>query len=827
MVIGPYKLLEQIGEGGMGLVFVAEQQRPVRRKVAFKVIKPGMDTRQVVARFEAERQALAMMDHPNIAKVLDGGETASGRPYFVMELVKGVPITDYCDGNRVPVRERLGLFLDVCRAVQHAHQKAIIHRDLKPSNVLVVSHDGTPVVKVIDFGVAKATGGRLTDKTVYTHFAQLIGTLEYMSPEQAGQSGLDVDTRSDIYALGVLLYELLTGTTPFDRERLRAAGPDELRRILRGEEPPPPSTRLSTLGPEAAATVSTNRRSEPRPLRRLVRGELDWVVMKALEKDRGRRYETAGAFAADVQRHLADEPVEARPPSTAYRLGKFLKRNKGPAAAAGLVLLALVGGIAGTSMGMLRADRALAAEAGQRARAERARDRAREALDAMTSSVTGDSLTTQTAVSDEQKKFLREVLTYYQEFAGEKADDEKARSRTAHAAHRVGLIEYRLGRLEEAASAFRLARDGFAQLVADFPAVPGYRQNLATSHGNLGVVLSHLGKGAEAERECRRALALYERLAADSPAVPKYRQELASSHYNLARLLHGLGKLPEAERHLRGALALYEKLAADSPAVPQYRRELAISHNRLGVLLSDLGKRKEAGQHHRRALALDQKLAADSPAVPEYRLGLAISHNALGIMLAGVGKVSGAEQHYRRALALLDRLAADFPSAPEHHHYLANCHNNLGVLLKDLGKGAEAEREYRQALALFAKLAADFPTVPKYRRRLAGSHRCLGTLLRGLGKLAEAEPHYRRALALDVKLVADSPNVPDYRHDLAHSHNGLGVLLDSLGKGPEAGRHLRRALALVDKLAADSPAVPEYRLGLASSHNNMGKMLER
>ena len=291
-VFGPYKLLEQIGEGGFGVVFMAEQQQPVRRKVALKVLKPGMDTRQVIARFEAERQALALMDHPNIARVFDGGETPTGRPYFVMELVRGIPITDFCDQNHLTIRERLELFVNVCQAVQHAHQKGIIHRDIKPSNVLVTLHDGTPVVKVIDFGIAKATGQQLTDKTLFTNFAQLIGTPLYMSPEQAALSGLDVDTRSDIYSLGVLLYELLTGTTPFDKDRLETAGYDEIRRIIREEEPPKPSTRMSTLG-QAATTHRHNRKSDPKRLSQLFRGELDWIVMKALEKDRNRRYETA------------------------------------------------------------------------------------------------------------------------------------------------------------------------------------------------------------------------------------------------------------------------------------------------------------------------------------------------------------------------------------------------------------------------------------------------------------------------------------------------------------------------------------------------------
>jgi WD40 repeat protein/serine/threonine protein kinase len=338
--VGPYRLLEQIGEGGFGVVFMAEQQQPVRRKVALKVIKPGMDSAQVVARFEAERQALALMDHPNIARVLDGGATASGRPYFVMELVRGLAMTEYCDQNNLPVRERLGLFVDVCRAVQHAHQKGIIHRDLKPSNVLVTLYDGTPVAKVIDFGIAKALGQQLTDKTLFTNFAQMIGTPLYMSPEQAGMSGLDVDTRSDVYSLGVLLYELLTGTTPFDKGRFSKVGYDEMRRIIREEEPARPSTRVSTLG-KAAATVSANRGSDPKRLTQLFRGELDWVVMKALEKDRNRRYDTASALAADVQRYLHDEPVLACPPSALYQLRKFARRNKAVLLTASVVVLAV------------------------------------------------------------------------------------------------------------------------------------------------------------------------------------------------------------------------------------------------------------------------------------------------------------------------------------------------------------------------------------------------------------------------------------------------------------------------------------------------------
>jgi eukaryotic-like serine/threonine-protein kinase len=327
-MIGPYKLMEQIGEGGFGLVYVADQQSPIRRRVALKIIKPGMESREVLTRFEAERQAIALMDHPNIARVYDAGVTESAQPYFVMELVRGVPLTEYCDGHQLDISERLKLFVDICNAVQHAHQKGIIHRDLKPSNILVTLQDGHPLVKVIDFGVAKAIGQSLTIKTMYTRFASMVGTPAYMSPEQAGMSTGDIDTRSDIYSLGVLLYELLTGTTPFASDRLQSAGFDELRRIIREEEPHRPSTRLSTLNNQIATTVAANRKLDLAKLASSMKRDLDWIVMKALDKDRNRRYATAGSMAEDVSRFLVHQPVVACPPSTWYRFTKFARRNK-------------------------------------------------------------------------------------------------------------------------------------------------------------------------------------------------------------------------------------------------------------------------------------------------------------------------------------------------------------------------------------------------------------------------------------------------------------------------------------------------------------------
>jgi hypothetical protein len=356
--LGRYKLLERLGEGGCGVVYVAEQTEPVRRRVALKVIKLGMDTKQVVARFEAERQALAMMDHPNIAKVLDAGTTEVGRPYFVMELVRGIRITDYCDQNQLGTKERLDLFIKICHAIQHAHQKGIIHRDIKPSNILVTLHDGVPVPKVIDFGIAKATEGRLTDATVYTQLHQFIGTPAYMSPEQAEMSGLDIDTRSDIYSLGVLLYELLAGSTPFDANELMSQGIDAMRKAIREQEPVRPSTRFATLKGEDLTATAKRRSADKSKLMHQLQGDLDWIVMKCLEKDRTRRYDTANGLAMDLKRHLNNEPIVARPPGTAYRFQKLVRRNKLAFAAAGAVAAALLFGIMVSTSQAIRATRA-------------------------------------------------------------------------------------------------------------------------------------------------------------------------------------------------------------------------------------------------------------------------------------------------------------------------------------------------------------------------------------------------------------------------------------------------------------------------------------
>jgi len=379
--VGRYKLLQQIGEGGCGTVYMAEQEEPVRRRVALKVIKLGMDTRQVIARFEAERQALAMMDHPNIAKVFDAGATESGRPYFVMELVRGVKLTDFCDENKISTEERLRLFVDVCHAVQHAHQKGIIHRDIKPSNILVPVNDGVPVPKVIDFGIAKATQGKLTDQTLFTAFEQFIGTPAYMSPEQAVMTSVEVDTRTDIYSLGVLLYELLTGQTPFAQKELLSSGLDEMRRTIREKDPVRPSTRLKSMVASDLTTVAKNRGSQPPELIHLIRDDLDWIVMKCLQKDRARRYETANGLALDIGRHLLHQPVLARPDTKSYRVAKFVRRNRAAVIFAILIFTALIAGITGTITQARRATEHARLEETQRRRADQQANAANQQRD--------------------------------------------------------------------------------------------------------------------------------------------------------------------------------------------------------------------------------------------------------------------------------------------------------------------------------------------------------------------------------------------------------------------------------------------------------------
>jgi non-specific serine/threonine protein kinase/serine/threonine-protein kinase len=617
--IGPYKLLQLIGEGGFGSVFMAEQERPVARKVALKIIKLGMDTRQVVARFEQERQALAILDHPNIAKVLDAGATETGRPFFVMELVKGEPIAEYADKHSMSIRDRLELFAQVCNAVQHAHTKGIIHRDIKPSNVLVSTQDGRPHAKVIDFGIAKATASKLTEKTLFTEHRQLIGTPEYMSPEQA-EGSLDIDTRTDVYSLGVLLYELLTGTTPFSSQELRSAAYAEIQRIIREVEPPRPSTRLSS-NTETLASVAAKRSAEPKRLGLTIQGELDWIVMKALEKDRQRRYESPSSLAADIQRHLGGEAVVAAPPSTGYRLRKFIRRNRAPVLAGGAVGAALVLGIVGTSIGMWQAVNARAAE---RVRAE------------------GEA-----AAKQQAERRLQQVETANELLASIFSDLRPDKIAESGRPLQVVLADRISGAME--------------QLQGDATGDPLTVAKLQTSFGNS---LAALSQSAKAVSLLERALDTRTKaLGADDPLTLKSANDLVKA-------------LGEAREYARAeALARDVIRRAGDSNDEQVRRRKLVAMRSLPTLLFRQGKEGEALAMGREVVEATRAL--DGPDAED----TAIAINSLGFMHQQFGEGEEAVKLFEEASRIFAlTLPPEHPTRLALLNNLASAHWSMGKL---------------------------------------------------------------------------------------------------------------------------------------------------
>ncbi|RMF74484.1 MAG: serine/threonine protein kinase [Planctomycetota bacterium] len=634
--IGPYRVLQEIGEGGFGVVYMAEQEQPVRRRVAIKVIKLGMDTRAVIARFEAERQALAMMDHPNIARVLDAGATEAGRPYFVMELVRGMPITAYCKQNRLSLRDRLKLFLPVCHAVHHAHQKGIIHRDLKPSNILVTLQDHVPTPKVIDFGIAKATRQRLTDKTLFTEIRQFIGTPEYMSPDQAEVSGLDVDVRTDIYSLGVVLYELLTGVTPLDAKLLRKKGVEEIRRVLREVDAPIPSARLRALLDEDRARAEQfGSLGEMMPRR--LKGDLDWIVMKALEKDRTRRYQSASDLIRDIERHLEDKPVSAGPPSFRYRAAKFIRRNRSIVAAATVICFAVLGGLALAISGWAQASSANAALAVER-------DKARRAAHAAEQARVSESLHRRAA--ETTNHFLREMLR--------SVDPTQSRGREV-------TVRYVL---DEAA---RRIDDG---AMLDQPLVEAdIRETLGETYGALGLY-------ALAQRQYEKAYARrLEVSGAEDAAALRCRSMLAEA-------LVAQFQFQQAEPIARAA---YEGLTKTLGAV---HPDTLAARSRLAQALAGLGRLDEAEREHRQTLTLRRRvLGAD-----DVRTIRSLVH--LASVQASQGRLAQAEVSLRETLDRAQRVLG-----PQHPDVM-NIMNHLAQVYESLARYADAEALYRQSWEL-------------------------------------------------------------------------------------------------------------------------------
>ncbi|MDQ8154366.1 MAG: serine/threonine-protein kinase [Gemmatimonadota bacterium] len=736
--VGPYRVLGVLAHGGMGMVYTAEQTEPVRRRVALKVIKAGMDTREVVARFEAERQALAVMDHPSIAKVLDGGATSDGRPYFVMELVKGVSITEYCDTHRLSTRERLRIMVDVCHAVQHAHQKGVIHRDLKPSNVLVTLQDGRPVPKVIDFGIAKALANPLTELTLLTEVGRAVGTPAYMSPEQADPSALDVDTRTDIYSLGVMLYELLVGHLPLDPTEVGLAV--YLMRLANREaSPSTPSAKFTSLG-NAGSTVSMLRRSDPKTLRRELRGDLDWIVMKALDPDRTRRYETVNGLAMDIDRHLNDEPVVARPPSALYRLSRFARRHRLAVAAGTMVTAALVVGLSVAALGLVRARRA---ESVARREAETSRQ--------VANFLTGLFKVSDPGEARGNTVTAREILDRGADRIGvELAEQPQVQAQMMHT---MGVVYRELGLFAQAqpllerAVATRRARAGDED--ADVQASLLELARLEQQQGRL----------AAAESLYRVTLGARER--ALGPSHPDLMVPLSA----LGGMLVSRGRLAEAESLLTRAIAL----RAASPA----REDVDYARTLRHLASSYLAQKRyaDAEPAYQRAIAMYERVAG--PDHPE--LGRAL--NNLGIVYYSLARYGEAERYYRRAEANLSKALGD------DHPNVASININLGEIAWRDRRFAEAEERLQRALSILQKRVD--PADP----RIATTEFDLGNVGRDAGRLGEADVHYRRALQIrETAFGRESPEVAEVLVEYAK-------LQRQRGRGTEAAQMEARARA--------------------------------
>ncbi len=844
IIAGRYRLIESIGEGGMGSVWYAEQLLPVKRKVAIKLIKPGLDSQSALARFDAERQALALMDHPNIAKVFDGGVTEFGQPFFVMELVRGTSITAWCDQNKVSLRERLELLIPVCQAIQHAHQKGIIHRDIKPSNVMVAMFDGKPVPKVIDFGVAKAFGATLTEMSLNTAFGAVVGTAEYMSPEQAELNNIDIDTRSDVYALGVLMYELLAGSTPFPRAELAERSWQEALRVIRDVDPPLPSIRLSTS--KMRASIAALRGIEPSELGKLLRSELDWVIMKSLEKDRKRRYESASALAGDLQRYLRDEPVEACPPSPVYRFRKFARRYRWQALAGGLLLATLILGIIGTSWGLVRAasQRKFAEqarrEADERAEGERiakleaqrqqklaedAEDATLESYRASTDDAIEKLIGSKPVLGPHERTYLENALKRWREFADRKGDDPRSRSSRAEAHRRAALIWESLGQDVDARSEYESAAEILVQLVADYPTNPSYRYRAATCKRDFGILLLSLGETSLATDHLRQAEVALAALVDECPSIVEYRSSLARVHENIGNAQRFLGNLRDAELSFRQALEIQEKLVAEFPAEPKFRDDLATNQVDFAGLLRQLGNFSQAENYYRAALNAFQRLAKESPDYHLYRHQLAVCQREIGKLLQQLERLDEVEEFLQGGATVLESLVTELPSFPRYQKDLASIKLELALFLLNLGRNEEGDSQARDSNAIMERLVAQFPTKTDYRSDLATNNYNLGLQLRKLERLSDVEEPYRRAIAIDEELVREFPLVPVYKNSLASIQNSLAILFDDLGRTAEAEAEYFKALATREKLASDFTAVPRYAVELGGSYCNLGQLL--
>jgi len=812
-IIGNYKLLESIGEGGMGTVYLAEQIKPVKRRVALKIIKLGMDTKQVVARFEAERQALAVMDHPNIAKVYDAGATNTGRPYFVMELIRGMPITEYCDKHKLTTRERLEIFIPVCQAIQHAHQKGIIHRDLKPSNMLVAVQEDKPVPKIIDFGIAKAIEHRLTERTLFTEQGQLIGTPEYMSPEQAEMSGLDIDTRTDIYSLGVMLYELLVGVLPFDPKTLRETGFSEIQRIICETDPPKVSTRLSSLG-DTQTSIAEQRKTDPDSLHNQLKGDLDWITMKAMTKDRTQRYASASELAADVIRHLKHEPILASPPSTLYRFKKYIARHKIGVAATTLVILAIFIGIIGTSIGLFRAKRAEKIAEEEAKTAQEVSDFLVELFKVSDPGEARGNTITAREILDKGAKQIDQQL------GGQPLIQARLMATMGQVYHNLGLYEQAEQLLERMLVIRRKALGeehlqvarGLLHLIWLYrsqgryaEAVPLCRQaidimestlgpdhpDVARAFSTFGTILRDLGDYEEARQLLEQAITISEKVMGPDHI------DVARSLYHLGWLLKLTGQYDEAKSSYERALQIMEKeLGSDSPSVAWCLNDLAVIHQ-------DLGNYEEARSLLERSLTIEEKIFG-----PEHPALSAVINN-LGALFWYLGDYDEARTYWERTLKIREKVLG--PDHPD----VAGIIYNLGLIFHNEKNYDEAKQLYKRALSIYEK------ALGPENISMASTLHSFANLYKGTGEYTEARQLYERVLEIREKALGpESSRVAECLMDLA-------VIYAIQDKYAEAKSFYQRSLNTYEKsLGLDHPDVAFSQVYYWAVSGNREKTLQ-